>query len=137
MKISDDSAKSTSPIPMDGSKLAGKNLDAQPPLPEEIRLKGVEHTYESKLFDGEFIAFVWQGDDGILQMTNHPFDQFVQVLHGAAILTDEDGASQEFQTGDCFVLPKGYTGTWEIRDNYRELIMFESKAYKIGIGEFE
>ncbi len=137
MTSSGNSTHNTKPFPLDKAKLAGTGLEDLPPLPEEIRLNGVQNNSESLLFDGEFIAFVWRGDDGTLLMDNHPFDQFVQVLNGVAILTEKDGSPQEFNIGDSFIVPKGFTGAWEIRDEYRELIIFESKAYKTGIGEFE
>lgn len=127
----------TIPIRLDRGKLAGEGLEAMPPLPDEIRLKGIQNTSEALLFDGEFIAFVWQGDDGVLLIEDHPFDQFVHVLNGTAILTEKGGTSQEFNVGDSFVVPKGFSGTWEIRNEYRELMIFESNAYKAGIGAFE
>lgn len=137
MTNSGKSTRDTVPIRLDRGKLRGEGLDVMPPLPDEIRLKGIRNTSEALLFDGEFIAFVWQGDDGVLLIEDHPFDQFVQVLNGTAILTEKGGPSQEFNVGDRFVVPKGFSGTWEIGNEYRELMIFESNAYKAGIGAFE
>lgn len=136
MTNSGQSTRNTIPIRLDRGKLAGEGLEANT-LPDELILKGLQNTSEAQLFDGEFIAFVWQGDDGILLVEEHPFDQFVQVLNGTAILTEKGGSPQEFNVGDSFIVPKGFTGTWEIRNGFREFIIFESNAYKAGIGAYE
>jgi uncharacterized cupin superfamily protein len=34
---------------------------------------------------------------------------------------------QEFRPGDSLVLPVGYTGTWEMQGNYRELAVVMQK----------
>jgi uncharacterized cupin superfamily protein len=55
------------------------------------------------------------------------------VLNGQAILSVEGGISQTFKAGDSFIVPKGFTGTWEMKDNFRELIIIEKKAYDAGV----
>ena len=64
------------------------------------------------------------------------FDEFVQVLNGTSVLTAADGEPQEFTVGDNFVVPKGFTGTWEMRGNFRELIIMEANALAAGMEKF-
>jgi hypothetical protein len=45
-----------------------------------------------------------------------------------AILTSRDGTRLDLVAGDEFVAPKGWTGTWELRDGYRALITFETQS---------
>jgi hypothetical protein len=47
-----------------------------------------------------------------------------------AILIPTGGSPQHFKTGDVFIVPKGFTGTWEARKGYRELMSIETNAYK-------
>ncbi len=62
------------------------------------------------------------------------YDEFVTVLSGKAILTPAGGVPQEFITGDSFVIPKGFHGTWQMFGNYRELIVVERQAYEEAYG---
>src|SRR5580698_8142652 len=55
-------------------------------------------------------------------------DEFVYVLSGKLILTEPNGTVQEFRPGDSLVLPAGYTGTWEMQGNYRELAVVMQKG---------
>ena len=78
-------------------------------------MSGVEsHRFDS-LFAGQLVVSIYEGDDGLLKLKDYPFDEFVHVLHGRAILTADDGAPQTFKAGDTFVVPKGFTGTGESR----------------------
>ena len=52
------------------------------------------------------------------------------VLSGKLILTDADGQMQEFVAGDLLMVPKGFTGTWQMLGNYRELIVVERESYE-------
>ena len=59
-----------------------------------------------------------------------PVDEYVMVLSGKLILTDADGQVQEFVAGDSLMVPKGFTGTWQMLGNYRELIVVERESYE-------
>jgi uncharacterized cupin superfamily protein len=62
------------------------------------------------------------------------FDEFVTVLSGTLILTATNGEPQEFTAGDSLVVPKGFTGTWQMLGNYRELVAIEREAYELAYG---
>lgn len=36
----------------------------------------------------------------------------------------------EFKQGDSLVVPKGYTGTWEMPEKFRELIVIDTDFLK-------
>ena len=54
-------------------------------------------------------------------------DEFVYVLSGKLILTEPNGTRHEYVPGDSLVLPIGYTGTWEMQGNYRELVVLAQR----------
>ena len=64
------------------------------------------------------------------RVRNYPYDQFVLVLSGKAVLTDSNGFSQAFTAGDFFVVPRGFDGTWEDYGVYRELIVVMEEALR-------
>jgi len=127
---------SATPIALDKSKLAGQGLEEMPLWPPEIRKQGVERHKSHGLFAGQIVTMVYDADDGLLEVTDYPFDEFVQVLNGTCVLTAADGDPQEFTVGDHFVVLKGFTGTWEMRNNFRELIIMEGNALAEGMQKF-
>ena len=44
---------------------------------------------------------------------NYTEDEFCCILEGKVRLTDSAGTVEEYKAGDAFVIPKGFTGTWE------------------------
>jgi uncharacterized cupin superfamily protein len=71
------------------------------------------------------------------RVKNYPYDQFVIVLSGKSVLTPDNGVSQTFSVGDFFVVPKGFSGTWEEIGNYRELIVIDETAVRTRSLEIE
>ena len=47
-------------------------------------------------------------------MRDFPFDEFVFMLHGQALVNPVKGPMQLFNRGDYFFANKGYSGDWEI-----------------------
>jgi uncharacterized cupin superfamily protein len=52
------------------------------------------------------------------------------VLSGKLVLTDARGEVTQFVAGESLVVPKGFTGIWEMQGNFRELVVIEKKAYE-------
>lgn len=73
-------------------------------------------------------SMIYEADDGMLQFTDLPYDEQCTVLRGRAILTSQDGHRDVYETGDTFIAPKGWTGTWEFQEGYRESITFETQS---------
>jgi uncharacterized cupin superfamily protein len=125
-----DSA-SPAPVRLDADKMAGLNLTAVPPdAYQEILVGGELNMRVASLFEGKELAVsIFESTPA---KTDHrtratDVDEFVYVLSGKLILTEPNGTIQEFVPGQALVLPVGYTGTWEMQGNYRELVVLMQK----------
>jgi hypothetical protein len=124
-------ADSISPVRFDRDKMAGLGLTAIPPdAYKDILVAGQLNMRVSTLFAGkELHASIFESTPAKTNHRTRPTDgdEFVHVLSGKLILTEPNGTIQEFQPGDSLVLPLGYTGTWEMQGNYRELAITMEK----------
>jgi uncharacterized cupin superfamily protein len=125
-------ADKISPVRLDRDKMAGLGLTAIPPdAYKDILVAGQLNMRVATLFAGkELHASIFESTPA---KTNHRArptdeDEFVWVLSGKLILTEPDGTVQEFRPGDSLVLPLGYTGTWEMQGDYRELAITVQKG---------
>ncbi len=76
---------------------------------------------------GKIMVAVYEAAPGKVHIDDAKYDEFVQILEGRLILTPDGGdESYEYKTGDSFVVPKGYTGTWHMPEKYRELIVIDT-----------
>jgi uncharacterized cupin superfamily protein len=114
-----------SPVRMDPDKIAGLNLT---PVPNDayidILVAGELDFNVATLFDGEELRVtIFESTPATTDHRERPLDvdEFVLVLSGKLVLTEQDGTIQEFTPGQMAVLPLGYSGTWEMQGNYREL----------------
>ena len=72
------------------------------------------NTFEHELFKGPELTFTLKADKTSYTKKVHgKFDQFIQLMYGQIILTDESGMEHKFQTGDFLVIPKGFKGSWK------------------------
>lgn len=77
---------------------------------------------------GQFFAGIWEATPGKWQV-NYGEEEFCAILSGKATLTDVEGHAETFVTGDAFVIPKGFSGTWETIETVRKwYVIFEPKA---------
>lgn len=63
---------------------------------------------------------VWEADKSKTYLESYPFTEYVLMISGHVIVTNEDGTSNEFRAGDTFVIPKGFSGTWDIRERMKK-----------------
>lgn len=125
-------------IGLDRNILRGVGLQPIAPYKKELTVSGLQKLSTHELFSGAFVVVVWETQDGgTLLLKDYPFDQYVQVLHGSTTLKSTAGFSRSFVTGDSFVVPRGFKGTWTLSEGFRELLIIESKTLKEGIGQFE
>jgi len=127
-------------VHMDPEKLAGIDLPVEEPFiaPEDV-IEGKHEPRGEVLFYGEqLIAEIYE-DNAATFDNSEPFtfDEFVLILSGKLILTGPDGVSQEYVAGDSLVVPKGFTGTWKMLGDYRELVIIERGAYEEAYGTAE
>jgi uncharacterized cupin superfamily protein len=67
----------------------------------------------------QFHAGTWASTPGRWRVsyTEH---EFCYLLEGRVRLTASDGTAVEFGPGDAFVVPAGFTGTWETLESARK-----------------
>ena len=126
--LADDSS---TPVRLDPAKMAGLGLTAIPAdAYSEILVDGELNMRVATLFEGaELRVSIFESTAA---KTDHrtratDVDEFVYVLSGKLILTEPSGTIHEYLPGDALVLPVGYTGTWEMQGNYRELVVLAQK----------
>ena len=104
-------------------------------LPEEKRLLGnpkqslwLEYTDASR----KFFAGVWQSEVGKWRVT-YTEEEYCEILQGTSVITDHKGHATTVTAGDRFVIPSGFTGTWEVvavtRKNF---VIYEPEAADAG-----
>jgi uncharacterized cupin superfamily protein len=124
-------ADSVAPVRLDRDKVAGLGLTAIPPDSfKDILVAGELNMRVATLFEGkELRAEIFESTPAKTNHRTRPTDgdEFVYVLSGKLILTEQNGKVQEFRPGDSLVLPIGYTGTWEMQGNYREIAVVMQK----------
>ena len=77
---------------------------------------------------GQFFSGVWESEIGKWSV-NYTEEEFCTFLAGKAILTDEAGNAETFITGDAFIIPRGFKGTWETVEPVKKwYVIFEQKA---------
>ena len=63
---------------------------------------------------GSHLGGVWIGDPGTAAIGGMPFDEFCYLQSGRTRFTDSNGESREFWEGEGFLVPRGFTGQWEV-----------------------
>ena len=77
---------------------------------------------------GQFTAGVWECSPCTLLMDNYPVNEVCYLLSGVVKISDREGKSELFKTGDCFAIPKGFNGTWEnVETSRKYYVIFEKK----------
>jgi uncharacterized cupin superfamily protein len=125
---------SAAPVGLDRDKIAGIGLTAIPPDAfKDILVAGELNIHVATLFNGkELRVSIFECTPAKTNHRKRPtdVDEFVYVLSGKLILAEVNGTKHEYRPGDSLVLPVGYTGTWEMQGNYRELVVEMQKASK-------
>jgi uncharacterized cupin superfamily protein len=122
---------SPKPVRLDQDKIAGLGLTAIPPDSyQDILVGGKLDMQVATLFEGkELRVSIFESTPAKTDHRTRPtdVDEFVYVLSGKLILTEPNGTRHEYVPGDSLVLPIGYTGTWEMQGNYRELVVLAQR----------
>jgi uncharacterized cupin superfamily protein len=98
-------------VRLDHDRLSGNNLGeftAYEPESGNLMARGHEYFYSE---DGNFGIGVWESKPGETAYTDLEYDELMYVLDGEIVMTDEQGNSERYASGEGVVLPKGYTGT--------------------------
>ena len=108
------------PLAIDKAKLSGLGI---PQITWSMNPD--REVYREVLYDGtELDIAIVAGATATTRFTEGMSEEFVYVANGTATLTPDGGEPQTFYSGDFFVVPEGFTGTWTSTGNhlYRELI---------------
>ena len=82
--------------------------------------------------NARFEAGVWECSPGLIAMKNWAYDEFCILLAGRVVITPDGGAPQEYAQGDAFVIPKGFSGTWDIRETVRKYYAIQKHPGPLG-----
>lgn len=75
---------------------------------------------------GQFFAGTWESTAGKWRVS-YSEHEFCHLLEGRVTLTSEDGREWKFGPGDTWVIPAGFSGTWETVEPVRKrYAMFEA-----------
>jgi uncharacterized cupin superfamily protein len=62
---------------------------------------------------GQFFAGRWSSTRGKWRV-RYTENELCVLMAGRVVLTADDGAAYSFGAGDAFVIPAGFSGTWEV-----------------------
>lgn len=99
-------------------------------LPEEKRLVGnplqtlwLEYTDASN----QFFSGVWRSEPGKWRI-HYTEEEYCCIHEGISIVTDAEGQAVRLKAGDEFVIPQGFTGTWEVVETTTKRFVIFEKA---------
>ena len=103
------------------------------PDPAKLLAGRPVHTTRNHYADGaqQFFSGIWSSTEGKwrVQYGEH---EFCSLLEGHVRLQSDDGSVVEFHAGDSFVIPAGFTGTWETVQAVRKLyVIYVPAAAKL------
>lgn len=109
-------AENAPPIAIVDSSTATDELPVRPGV-----YFGQKITFDD-MHDGDAVVRVglWEGGVSRSKLIDYPFTEYVLMISGHLVITNDDGSQQEFKAGDTFVMPKGWTGIWDIREDMKK-----------------
>ena len=76
----------------------------------------------------QFFSGIWECTPGKWPVS-YSESEFCAILEGKCVLTDAAGKSETFSKGESFVIPSGFTGTWETVEPVKKLYaIFDAKS---------
>lgn len=77
---------------------------------------------------GQFFSGIWEATPGKWPVS-YAEEEFCGILEGKVVLTNAEGIAETFAKGDAFIIPKGFTGTWETIEPVKKwYVIFEAKT---------
>jgi hypothetical protein len=89
-------------------------IDSSTPTEEVARKPGNKYVGQNITFadnhtgDVDVKAGIWEADVSKTYLENDPFTEYVLMISGHVVITNEDGSQYEFRTGDTFMIPEGF-----------------------------
>ena len=98
-------------------------------------LSGANKHGQKVLHSGNVVAALYGAEAARLSVSEpFPYDEYVLVMTGEVTLISDAGRSQTFGVGDSFLVPKGWTGIWDMPGQYLEKIVVETVAWNAAEG---
>ncbi len=116
-------------VRLDRERLGGEKLGKfEPYQPEHSNIDARGHSFFTSA-DGQFGLGVWEAKPGTLDIPEpYPVDELMYVLSGRIVLTDAQGHQEEYVAGEGVVLPKGWSGTFEVPEGARKIwVSYQAK----------
>ena len=92
-------------------------IDAETSAPAADRLLAgsPRHTLANYFSDatGQFFAGRWSSTPGKWRV-RYTENELCVITDGEVVLTSDDGTVSSYGAGDAFVIPAGFSGTWEV-----------------------
>jgi hypothetical protein len=107
----------TTRITLDAATAIDHLPEAEKILAGEPRQQ-IVNVYDSP--DGKFSTGLWSGAVGAWRV-NYAEHETCHLLEGEVVLRGDDGSVATYRAGDSFVVPAGFTGTWEVTVPARKL----------------
>ena len=73
--------------------------------------------------DESILSGVWESAPCKEEVESYPVHEMMTVISGSVTLTNADGQSETFTSGDVFFIPKGTKCTWHITETLRKFYM--------------
>jgi uncharacterized cupin superfamily protein len=85
----------------------------------------IEHIFFTSDDKGTWTG-VWECAPCIEDIDSYPVNEMMTVISGSVTLTNENGESETFTSGDTFFLTKGAKIRWQITEKLRKFYMITS-----------
>jgi uncharacterized cupin superfamily protein len=93
-----------------------RNIKGEESAPAADKVvKGEPKTVVKNYFSdpsGQFFAGTWASSVGKWKI-QYSENEFCHLLEGRVVITSEEGKRWQFNAGDAWVIPAGFSGTWE------------------------
>jgi uncharacterized cupin superfamily protein len=104
--------------------------ESSAPSPDRLMSGNPSHSLWNYFTDTsqQFFAGRWSSTRGTWRV-RYSENELCVITAGRVVLTDEHGARSAFATGDAFVIPAGFSGTWEVVEDCTKIYaIFEARA---------
>lgn len=116
----------TQPVLLDHDATLGERY-----LPDPSKLiagtpwQAVSNAYSSPC--GRFHSGIWESEPGHWRIHYTEFE-YCEILAGESVLHGDDGSRLALRSGDRFVIPAGFRGSWEVIERCRKVYVIYEEA---------
>ncbi|MFK8399949.1 cupin domain-containing protein [Pseudomonas sp. BGr12] len=86
--------------------------------PKGAKAKGLR-VFEST--DGKLSSDFAEYEKVTLKLKDWPIDEYMYIIEGELKISDEQGNTKIYGPGDSFMMPKGFSGTWQVLSKLKKI----------------